>query len=236
MLAVNLAKRLLISQFLVAVKTPLKYFLALALFLPWKQKLKIFNTWAYNYNQVADRVLRPYYLKVNRMTSLGQEIYGILISLFTELGVGKGKIEPTSRILATIIDFDTAYRYRIEDLMSETSKEQMLKRPIREIRRLLKILQDRDSRPELNSKFSAIGLALAAILLIPRFRKAFKKAMGNCTFSNLQLDAADRYHVLALDGYKFLGRSIEDRWAEYVRMHNGNPPKLYKLQGGILSQ
>jgi hypothetical protein len=232
--AVNLIKRFLITQFLL-LKTDIKYFVAPMILLPYKRKINILNGWLNDFIRLSDDILGPYYLKTERMTPLGQEIYAILVNALTELGIGKSKIISTARIVATIIDYDTAYRYRIEDLMSETKKLWVLEKPIGEIRRLLKILQERDpTRPHLSKKFQAVGYFIAILLILPRFRKIFKKVIKECNFEKLQLDEADRYHVMKLDGYKFLGRTIEDRWPEYVKMHNGKLPDSYILKDGEL--
>ena len=232
--SINLVKRFFIIQVLTVIKTDLKYFIIPMLLLPFKRKVKFFNKWINGFSGLSEKILQPYFLKENRMTPIGREIKFIIRRMIEELGVDSPWI--VSKVFASMIDYDSAYRYRIEDLMSETTKEKILQKPITEIRRLIKILAERDSRIGLNTKFKSVGIMLSVILLSPRIRNIFRKVISECEFNNLQPDEADRYHVLKLDGYKFLGRTIEDRWQEYVKLHNGNPPILYKYQDGKVIQ
>lgn len=235
--ALNLVKRILITQFLVLFRTDIKYFVGLAIFLPHKRKMDALNEWLYNFDKLSWDIIGPYLMKVERMTPIGQEIYKMTYATLQYLGVGGGKWDMTARIVSALIDYDTAYRYRVQDLLSETTKEKLYTAPITEIKRLLAILVERDpERKHLQEKFKAIGTAISILLLIPRFRKLFKRVILESDFHRLQFDEADRYHVLRLDGYQFLGRTIEDRFQEYLTLHNGTPPPLYKVQGGQIQK
>jgi len=229
-LAVNHVKRFLMGEIQTVMKTDLKYFLALAVFLPWKRKLKIFNIWVKDFVVLSDQILNSYYLKPERMSPLGRELNSTITKFLNELGADSFLVSGFARVISTLIDYDSAYRLRIEDLMSETSKELILVQPIQEIKNMLRLLVERDSkRKDLQGKFKAIGYALSALLLIPRIRKAFKTAIIKSDFKRFQLDEADRYHCLRMAGYEFLGRTIEDRFQEYIDMHHGEIPQMYVL-------
>ena len=225
--ACSLAKKFFIKQigFLFKIKF-------LLLFLP--NKLKILSKWLGDYNELAYAALIPYLLDDIRHSAPCRELRVFIREFLGEIGggeIGEEASDRFAKIFATIIEYDTAYRYRIEDILSETTSEKLKTAPRREIKHLLGIFAQREfRRPLLVEKFKFVGLGLYFALLLPKVKKAFINALDKIDFTKLQLDEADRYHVLKLDGYEFLGRNIEDRVQEYVNLHNGNPPRTISIQ------
>jgi hypothetical protein len=221
--ACNLAKRFLIRQvkFLFEIKFSL-------LFLP--NKLKKIDDWLYGYNKLAKMILAPYYLKDIRYSAFCRELRTLIGEFLKGIGFLENTAESFARTFSTLIEYDTAYRYRIEDILSETTYDKLKITPRSEIKRLLGVFAQRENKPHLVQKFKWIGLGLSFALLIPKIKRAFNKALDQIDFTKLQLDEADRYHVLRLDGYEFMGRTIEDRIGEYVKRHNGNPPIFAYIQ------
>lgn len=95
-------------------------------------------------------------------------------------------------VIAHTLEYDNAYRLRIQDLLSETSKERILQRPIREIWRLLRINKRRDIKP-VHRKFMFAACVLTLIFLIPGFRRRLKISLKNCDYMALILDKSDIY-------------------------------------------
>ena len=212
----NQAKRLLIE----ALRLPF-------LFLhPIKKLLSI-------YNSIAMQAVKPFILKDEYMTPVGQEIKSYIYIFLIHLGLEKRtdiqqKISSDfADIIGFIIDIDDAYRYRIQDIASETTAKELIAHPIGEIRRLTKILITRDS-PGVAKKFQRVSTLLQLALLIPRFRRAFKKTLSEnfLFFQKLQYDQADEYWVWNRPDYKFLGMTHELRM-ELAKKKEWIFPQLY---------
>jgi len=229
--AINVAKRLLISQirFLATTEVLLSRFFFLLL--PYKRKIKVIEKWLKEFCGTVDTTLEPYYLKENRYSPIASELIKFIDRFLVELGIDYLIAYGTARIFATLIEYDSAYRLRLEDIFSESSKEKMLENPSKEFERLLHIFRLREVHPLIQDRFASLVKIVSWFLVIPRIKKAFKKALKYTTFSNLQLDEADRYHVLRLGGYKFFGESTEARREKYLALHNGNPPLSITVKG-----
>ena len=203
------------------------------LILPYKTKLKIITRFLENYTRNADYIMEQVYLKDRFMTPCAQEIKKILTATLTNSGINSILSEKTARVFSHMIEYDDAYRYRIEDIASETRAMWIKDKPRQEIKRLLRIHSEREivHKENLRRKFRAFGNMLSLLMLFsPKIKKAFTDSLCPDTFKYLQFDEADRYHCLLRDDYQFEGRPLADRVAEYEKLHNGKYPPVIKYQ------
>lgn len=221
----NIAKRLLIGFIEFFSSKPLLPFLALFGLLPFKYKLKVSERWLRWYVRTGESILMPYFLEDIRYTECAKGLRQFTQSFMRAIGIKDEWRERFALIFATLIEYDTAYRLRIQDIMSETDKNQLLVNPRKELQRLCDIIIKRNANPLTAEKFTKTAKLLSWILVLPRIKRAFRCAVLETDIKLMQMDEADRYHCLNLDKYDFEGRSIEERRAEYERLHNGNPPK-----------
>ncbi len=154
------------------------------------------------FNRISWGILSPHILKEQFMTPQAREIKGIIMQMLTELfpkSTGKGKF---AGIIAHIFEYDNAYRYRLMDLASETTKRKLVAQPIREVRRLMQINRARDYKT-VSDKFSMVGTLICIALCIPSVRNAFKHAILDSYFEGLQWDEADVYWSTFKKDYKY---------------------------------
>lgn len=174
-------------------------------------KRKFMNKLVASFNRICWGVLNPHILKTEYKTPIAQELTDMISSFAEELGIDIEHCHKLGQIIAHVIEYDNAYRYRLEDLMSETSKGRLTKSPIKEIHRLCGLLQERDVNPIVKKNAKRLAWFLTLLLLSPRIRKSFKKVLTNCTFSKLQLDESDTYWCLIREDYNCMGMNYEDR-------------------------
>lgn len=179
-------------------KRSLLFILTPALVFSSKSLLK---RWA----KFSAKVIAPHRRKVEYMTPISREIRAI----------GMGDI---SEVISWIIEYDDAYRFRLQDICSETDKETLMKRPFREIRRLAQIVYDREQNLRLKADIIRLKKVATLALLLPPVRKLLRNILKNMDFKNMQYDEADKYWValrggatVGIDGYFFRGMSHEDR-------------------------
>lgn len=180
------------------------------------------------FSSMGMMILKPYIMEEKFYRPLCRQLAPFINKFINGTGINhaSGRF---GVIISTLIEYDSAYYTRVEDLFNETSKEALLKNPRNEIKKLIAIYKKREPKKHLQQKFESVGRILRFALLIPRIKKAFRMALEDVEFAQMQMDAADRYHVLRLGGYDYLGLPVEARRAIYVNMHNGKPPKPYEI-------
>jgi len=220
----NIVKRCLMEFTIFFAKNPL---LALLIILRKKTVILFIRT----YCSFAGITLAEYFLEEKRYSPTARELRTLINIFFERIGLSNEVIGELcysaypGKIISHMLDFDDAYMYRFQDIMNETSKELLSVDPRGELERLVTLLFERDrSTKNVGRKAKAMFTLLNMALLIPKIRRAFIYAVNFVDFSKLQMDEGDRYHVLRWDGYKFLGRTLEDRMNEFVRIHDGNVP------------
>ena len=181
-------------------------------FYPWKLKIKTIEFWMSKVLELSEFITahHPYILEKKYFTPLGRELIKGVYAFLVELGINPIIADKFTMMFVSFIDLDTAYRYRVNDIFSETTNELMLTGS-KEINRILSIFAQREARPHLVSKFNKFAKPIALTLWHPRIKRAYQKAINAMDFSKMGLDEADRYHVRNLSGYNFFGMTIKER-------------------------
>lgn len=227
--AINFAKRVIVIG-IKSVKKDMALIGIGFLFSRRKNKISMISRLLQSYTEISMKVVQPYILHREFMSSFSRELYDFIVRFLTKIGIEKEVAENFSEIFANLLEYDNAYRFRAEDALSETSKKGMAEDPRRELARLVDIIKKRepDARDFGNAeKFSYPMLFLRKLLLVPSIRKAFRECIEESDFKNFQLDEADRYHILLWGDYDFLGKPVAERIKMYEEMHKGKlPPRL----------
>ena len=157
-----------------------------------------------NYNDVSLKVLNDYIFLYQ--TPVADEFKKIIYRFLLGIKVKEQIAFETSIIISTLFEYDNAYRFRLQDLFTATTKEYLIKHPYKGILNLLKIQKERDHLG-VHKKFALIKPIATLVLLIPKFRKAYVSALSQSDFSRLQFDDIDEYWVAQRVDYKFFGES-----------------------------
>lgn len=182
----------------------------------------------YTFIRESQQILNNCLLKDSFYCTSAKEFRKLFNIFVQEIGIREDISLELSKAMATLLEYDNAYRYRFQDLMSETTKEKMLKQPIREFKKLIQLAKERDMNVVAGKTTTLLKL-LTLSLLIPKIRKAFKKAIKGIDFEKLQLDEADRYFCLNRSDYRFFGEEFEVRMQKYNDIHNGILPEQYEI-------
>lgn len=225
--AINQAKRAMMTFIDLLQIKPIAFGMCTLLIMPWSVKRRALDHIGRILNRSMLWPVRPFLLKDQYLTPVATEVLKFCGSFFKRLGIRKwGGL---ARSLSAIIEYDFAYRYRLEDIMSEASKEKMLDEPEDEMKRLAEIYLEREQAPGQKKKmFYALWLIRIALWFKP-VRTAFIESIKEMDFEKMSLDVADRYHVLHRAGYNFLGLTDDVRHEIWIKEHDGNPPQQYVL-------
>jgi len=202
--ATNIAKSLFIESIKIFTKN--RFILATLFTLSSTKRI---NEIVHIFNRIGWRVLSPYILKETHMTPVTRELQWCIFTFLHNLGIDEEKADKFSMIVSHLIEYDNAYRFRLSDILSETSKEK-LQSPRKEIKRLIKIVLSREDS-HTSHKYIKIAELLTIALYIPKIRRAFDEVIKDMNLEAMQLDESDKYWLCMKNHYKFMGMTNEER-------------------------
>ena len=190
--------------------------LSLAFFYPKKLKVKLLSRFIQSYINLANGSLESVYYKENYYCKFSREIRKSIYVFLTSYGVNSELSENFAKVIATIFEHDDAYRFRVQDILSEITKRELLKNPKQTLEKMIKIFSEREQR--VLPKFISAFYLLKYLFLMKSFRQSFRKAVLWTDFKELQFDEGDKYHATIWSTYNFFGKTDEERldmWVEY---------------------
>lgn len=160
--------------------------------------------------------------------NLGREMLKFLTIFLTEIGIEEQISKDFAETVTLFLENDDFYRLFVEDIFTETNVNDICKP--KELRRLGKIVGQRDINNLMGAKMQSMVNVVSFGLYLPSVRKAFKKALKEIDFTQFQMDEADRYFSLTWKNYNFLGQSFKQRIAKFQELHEGTPPPIVQLK------
>lgn len=200
--------------------------ITLSLFLPFaslKNGLKAFlNSYIYNYTRLIDSIYADCdqipYLHYPYYSEFSKALWDFIYLFLRKLGIKSEIAYRFGLQLATMIEYDDAYKVRLQDITNEIDFKKNLRK---EILRVLELYRQRDTFEEDNDahaggRIMKIAKLGSFLLYIPKVKKAFQFAIENINTEWLKLDDWDYYWTLNRGDYNCGGRTLEDRKAEMV--------------------
>lgn len=184
--------------------------------------------WMFKWYDPNSKKVRKIYLQPNRYRQSVRELIRLINGFIENLGIKvytpETGTQDFGKTIGTLIEYDNAYHWRMEDIFTETSQRELLKNPRKELSRLLKIYESRE-KSSIEFKAQQIVKVLRFILLIPSVKKAFRKAIENVDIEKMKMTKNDSYFFMIYDGYDQKGLSLEQRKKIWLSMTNGQEPK-----------
>jgi hypothetical protein len=178
------------------------------------ERLKLIQT----FNQQAFRVAsvsdEPYFLKEWHLTQVSRELHWCIFVFLTKLDIPERDADKFAEIFVHLLEYDNAYRFRFQDIMSETTKDE-LKTPRKAILRLVGVLESRDNIV-VTDKIARVAKLLSYAMYIPKVKRAFLEVVEGMNLENLKYQEADIYWLCTPNSYKAMGLTNEER-KEYAK-------------------
>ena len=191
------------------VKTTTLEFIKMGLYFIFANKNKVLE----RYNKICNRVLDGYRIRDEFLCKTAYSVFLTMFHFLRDLGIQEKIALNTANNIAHIFEYDDAWRYRFQDIISECQFEALKEQPILEIKRLSYIHSLRDS-DVINKKKEQVLKLLYLILRIPKVKKAFANSV---TLQNAVYDNADWYWVSQRADYLFGGLTYEERVSKIVQ-------------------
>ncbi len=165
------------------------------------------------FGRLADYLYTQHYLHLRYHNTFCRELFEFIYRFLRRLGFDFELSYQTGRRGATLLEYENGYKFRVQDLFTETSKEKLMENPRKELKRLRKIYQQREKYKGegIEKSFVIVFEALRLLLLIPLVKTAFKFALADSEFKNFQFDKIDKYWADRFDSYDFGGEPYSIR-------------------------
>lgn len=161
---------------------------------------------------LGHRVMSPVMLKDQHISVFARELQYMIFEFLRHM-IDELKADKVSEIVSRMIDNDDAYKQRLKDIFSMTTKKKLLKP--KELTRLVNIMDARQKKDNGSSwvkKVKAVVLLLRlGLFFIPSARKGYKSAVENINLDNLILHWDDMYWSVYKKDYDFGGMTFEER-------------------------
>lgn len=200
--------------------------------------------WMFQWYDPNSNKMRRITLAPNRYRRSVRELIKLINSFLENLGIkvwtAQTGLQDFGTTSCTMIEYDNAYHWRMEDIFGIINWQAFLKNPRKEIKRVVIIYKQRE-KAGIEFKVETIAKALNYLLLIPSVKKALIKAVRSIDVENLkmtdympqenQLAINDHYYTMIYDGYDFQGKDIEERKKIWLEMTGGKiPERVYVPQ------
>jgi hypothetical protein len=206
----NMAKRIVVESLKLGSKLPVVAGFTLGqLISPKKHKLSI-SQGLELYNSILWKIISPYILKSENMIEMPREVRKFIYVFLREIGIEERIARQFSSIFSHFFEYDNAYRYRVQDLLNEVTEEEFLNSPIKTLNKMISFNKQRDVW-SIHDKFKSGMRLIQAVLLLPKYRKAFRNALGFVDFKKLQYDEIDIYWISMRNDYLYLGEDVATR-------------------------
>lgn len=177
-----------------------KGFNALITLLFLKGNLNIFNDWFKRYFE-----LYPIRCKEEHYSTPVRELRRVLKDYFNN-------IPYVLDAISVILEFDSAYRYRFQDIAMEINKVEFNKKPLKEIKRLTDLWTEREvTKSGIYSLRKLFPLFRVYLMFSPKKVKLLKDIINNVNIDEIKFNEEDEHYIKYYGDYNFLGKSYESR-------------------------
>jgi hypothetical protein len=176
-----------------------------------------------SFNNIFEKAMRPYRLNQLYICHSARMAWYFTSTFLQGVGVSQAIANNVGYNIAHLLELDDAYRYRLQDIATEANEWELALNPRKEIKRLVKILADRQgyNLRGVTVKIMLLVTPLLWLLFIPKYRQAFIKASKYV--KDMKYDEADWYWTAFKDNYCFGGKTHKQRIAEGIAI-----PEMYK--------
>lgn len=207
--------------------------------IPYRFTIKGYEPFLTKLWEISKWNLDGFYIKDEEFSVPVWELGKFIQRFLWELGLGMDLSASYARLAMMILEFDNAYRYRVQDLFGAVHQGWFVFNPKVWFKKALEAYLQREILHQDNPEWGARGKIARSLKLmswamyLPKVRKAWQKAAENIIYENILFDQNDRCHFSFWHGYDFEGKTFEERYAPYKKMFEAAPyrkrddPKIY---------
>ena len=205
---VDLIKRVFMASVRLLNKSPFRYFMPIIFLLFRKKVIKNLIYW---YVNIFEQYLGKIQLPFKEFNVFSRELIRVGLKFADTIldQSYRDRIEKLVYCLAMIMEFDNAYRWRVQDILGNINKDNLRENPTKEIKRLFNIFIERDFG--IQDRIIVIKKIVLFLLLFKKFRTLVMQFLLELDIDKVKLDEADFYFCLMRKSYNYRGLSFEER-------------------------
>lgn len=225
--ATNGVKRVTINIFRLLSQKEMIFPLVSLIIMGKKWRAKLLTKTCEQYNHIVDMLAGAFLLEDGYYCNFSKETRGFVHVLLEQLGVHHDIAWKTSEAVAIMFEYDNAYRFRLQDIMTEANFEELVKDFPKETKRLLVLEEEREriAVNDVTDKFRSAIRVLTLAWKIPILKKAIRKGIESINQDKIVMDEADVYHSLLYGDYDVAGKNLEERFKIYENYHGTDKNK-----------
>lgn len=192
--------RSILSSFYHSIKKRNKLQLLMVILSLWIFK-DLFRSVLYTFYRLVER----FRIKSIRYCTAVREIYrAFSLEVEEETPQDREIREMMRDVVCMLLEFDNAYRFRLQDILVEVNKKNLKKNFRREILRVLKIMSEREKTQEIRDTWKLIKIAVKYYLLIDRrVERILKNVILEIDFDKIELSVEDKHYCEKRKDYIF---------------------------------
>lgn len=163
-------------------------------------------------NRLGYRTIKPLILKQEHWTTFHKEFYVLIFAVLLKFKIDEDKARPLAEYISYTIEYDTAYKTRLQDMFNETSPDRFDK-PVRELRRLFRLFVARNKDRHV-VKYKKFVDLLTLAFLFPNISRKFQSIFHLIDWKSLCPDEIDEYWMSMKVEYDYFGKTLEERLDE----------------------
>lgn len=167
------------------------------------------NVLATRLNKIGCRSIKTVILKHKHWSKFHKEFYILVFGILLKFKIEENKARELAEYISYAIEYDTAYKTRLQDMFNETSPERF-NRPVKEIRRLFKLFVARSKDKDM-IKYKRFVDLLTLAFLLPNISWAIEDVFMSIEWKNLCPDEIDEYWMSMKSEYDYFGKTLEER-------------------------
>lgn len=151
------------------------------------------------------RVIQRYKIKPNKHCQCVRELYRVFnLEMEEDTSIESLELKAQIRdILCMILEFDNAYRFRFQDIMTEFDKKNFLKKPLKEFKRLFGLLIEREKVQEVKDTWFLFKMILNYLRFNKQLRKIIVDVFSILNIEELKFTKEDLPYCKGRKDYNF---------------------------------
>lgn len=162
---------------------------------------QLFWAFTYTFHRLIDR----FQMRTNRYSQAVSEIYRAASVSWSDETPKATELRKMLRdIECMILEFDNAYRFRVQDILPELNKEELVISPIHEINRILDIWIERENGEDIKNSWRLLKLFTSYYLRFDRsLLRTITRVLLEIDPAKVQMTVEDKYFAIPRTDYKF---------------------------------
>jgi len=154
-------------------------------------------------NQIAENIIisyweyiKKYRFKTVRYCQVVRELYRVFEIMGKDLNENEKEVwEMLRDDVCITAEGDDAYKFRFQIIIKELDKFNLKKNPIKELKRLIKLLSDREEHEGMKQKWEMLSKYLFLMRFKPKLLKVLVAFLVELDLDKLEMDENDLFHA-----------------------------------------